>query len=399
MADRFEFANPTRIVFGPGVVATLPEHVSQLGRRVLLVVGSRTVAREGVVARVGEGLASKGVEHVLFETSGEPDVPTVERGAQVAGESGCDLVVGLGGGSALDAAKAVAALAANAEGAAAYMEVVGRGRPLENRPLPVVAVPTTAGTGAEVTRNAVVLDRTHSYKASIRSIHLYPRVAVVDPELTRSLPPEVTASTGLDALTQLLEAFVSVRATPLSDALAREGLRRAARSIHRVHAAPGDLDARADMALASLLSGLALSNAGLGAVHGFASPLGGRYPVPHGVACAALLPHVATANVRALCARDPDGPGLHRYREAATILVGEGALFEELLVWLDTVVRELAIPPLAAYGVRPEHVPAVVEAALEASSTRGNPIVLTRDELAETLTAAIDPTPRRPADA
>jgi alcohol dehydrogenase class IV len=388
MADRFEFASPTRIVFGPGVVAALPEHVAQLGRRALLVVGSRTLAREGVVARVGEGLASKGVEYTLFETSGEPDVPSVERGARFAGETGCDLVVGLGGGSALDAAKAVAALAANAGGAAAYMEVVGHGRPLENPPLPVVAVPTTAGTGAEVTRNAVVLDRTHSYKASIRSPHLYPRVAVVDPALARSLPPEVTASTGLDALTQLLEAFVSIRATPLSDALAREGLRRAARSIHRVHAAPQDLDARTDMALASLLSGMALANAGLGAVHGFASPLGGRYPVPHGVACAALLPHVSAANVRALCAREPDGPGL----------VGEGALFEELLVWLDTLVRDLAIPPLARFGVLPEHVPSVVDGALEASSTRGNPIVLTRDELAEALTAAIDPTPRRRTD-
>jgi alcohol dehydrogenase class IV len=388
----FEFNSPTRIVFGPGVLATLPDQVGPLGRRALLVVGSRTLALEGAVARLGDALASKGVDPLVFEVSGEPDVPTVERGARLARDERCDAVVGLGGGSALDAAKAVAALATNPEGALAYMEVVGRGAPLANPPLPVVAVPTTAGTGAEVTRNAVVLDRTHSYKASIRSAHLYPRVAVVDPELARSLPPHLTASTGLDALTQLLEAFVSVRATPLSDALAREGLRRAGRSLHRAWEVPDDLEARSDMAVASLLSGMALANAGLGAVHGLASPLGGRYPIPHGVACAALLPHVSTANVRALCARDPNGPGLRRYREAATILVGEGALFEELLVWLDEQVRVLGIPPLRRHGVLPEHVPEVVDAALEASSTRGNPIALTREEMSEALTAAIGAT-------
>jgi alcohol dehydrogenase class IV len=326
--------------------------------------------------------------------SGEPDVAAVDAGARRARERGCDVVVGIGGGSAIDTAKAVAGLATNPGSALDYLEVVGRGQALAAPALPLVAVPTTAGTGAEVTRNTVILAPAQRFKASIRSPFLYPRVALIDPELARSLPPEVTASTGLDALTQLVESYVSVRANPLTDALARDGIRRAAGALRRVVADGQDVSARTEMALASLFSGMALANAGLGAVHGFASPLGGRYPIPHGVACAALLPHVMRVNVRALREREPAGPGLVRYRDVARVLVDgdAGSADAEIdagIAWIADLSRELRIPALGAYGVRPEDVPDLVAAAAAASSTRGNPIALTASELADVLVAGI----------
>jgi alcohol dehydrogenase class IV len=250
-----------------------------------------------------------------------------------------------------------------------------------------VAVPTTAGTGAEVTRNAVIAVPAQRYKASMRSPHLYPRAAVVDPELTLPLPPSVTASTGLDALTQLIEAYVSVRATPLTDALALTGLRRASGALRRACQDGSDLAARADMALAALLSGIALANASLGAVHGFASPLGGRYPIPHGTACAALLPHVTAANLRALRERDPEGPALSRYRDVAGALFGHESA--DLAAGLAALCRDLGVPPLNSYGVRPEDAAEIVEAAMKASSTRGYPIALTAAEMTGALAPAI----------
>ena len=390
----FEFSTVGRIVFGPGAADGLGDIAASFGRRALLVVGSRTLDRDGVVRRIAAALAERKVEATVFAAHGEPDVELVDSAARQAVDEGCDLVIGLGGGSALDAAKAAAVLATNGGSALDYMEVVGRGASLNRPGLPIVAVPTTAGTGAEATRNAVITARERAFKASIRSPYLLPRVAVVDPTLTLSLPAGVTASTGLDALTQLLEAFVSRRASAITDALALEGLRRAGRSLAKACDRGDDLEARTDMCLASLLGGVVLANAGLGAVHGFASPLGGRYPIPHGAACAALLPHVTSANVWALRQRDPGGPTLAKYAAAGEALLGtrsvtisEGA--EACARALADLVRLLAIPPLKAFGVRLEDVPDLVAAAEGASSMRGNPIALTKVELAEVLAAAI----------
>ncbi len=391
---RFDFNAPTRITFGPGSVEAIGPLAAELGRRALLVVGSRTLDREGTVDALVERLSAAGVTTERLTLTGEPDTSTVELGAHRARAADSDLLVGLGGGSALDAAKAIAALATNDGPLLDYLEVVGGGRALDRSALPVVAVPTTAGTGAEVTRNAVILEPSQRYKASVRSSFLFPRVALIDPSLALTLAPSVTASTGLDALTQLIESFVSVRATPLTDALALEGIRRAGGALRRVVADGSDLAARTDLALASLESGLALANAGLGAVHGFASPLGGRYPIPHGVACAALLPSVAAANVRALRARDPNGPGLARYEQVARILLGSArgtsaATIDAGLAWLADLVRDLGVPPLRTYGVTSEAVPELVTLARQASSTRGNPIALTPEEMAEALVNAL----------
>ncbi|RPI12577.1 MAG: iron-containing alcohol dehydrogenase, partial [Acidobacteriales bacterium] len=286
---RFEFATATRIVFGPGTLREIAPAVREMGVRALPVTGSRPEIATGL-----------GLDCVPYAVPGEPTVDLVRQGVQLAREERCDVVIGLGGGSAIDAAKAIAALVPNSGEPLDYLEVVGKGRALEKPSLPFIAVPTTAGTGSEVTRNAVLASPDHRVKASLRSPYMLARLAVVDPELTYDLPPAVTASTGLDALTQLIEPYVSSRANPMTDSLCVEGMRRAARSLPRAFADGRDGEARLDMSLASLFGGLALANAGLGAVHGFAAPIGGAFEAPHGAVCAALLPLVMDANIRAL---------------------------------------------------------------------------------------------------
>jgi alcohol dehydrogenase class IV len=300
------------------------------------------------------------------------------------------VVIAVGGGSAIDAGKAIAALLTNGPEPLDYLEVVGRGLPLAHRSAPFVAVPTTAGTGSEVTRNAVLASPEHGVKASLRSPHMLPRLAVVDPELTRDLPAALTASTGLDALTQLLEAWVSVRANPVADGFAVEGLPRAARSLRRAYRHGGDMEARTDMSLAALLSGLALANAGLGAVHGFAAPVGGMFEAPHGAVCAALLPHATAVNIAALRSRAPESEHLRRYGQAARMLTGNAqAWAADLAPWLLELCRELEIPSLAAYGIGGEHAGDLVEKAAASSSMKGNPIALTAEELHEILARAL----------
>jgi alcohol dehydrogenase class IV len=301
-----------------------------------------------------------------------------------------EVVIGLGGGSALDTAKAVAALAANPGEPLDYLEVVGRGQPLTRDALHCIAIPTTAGTGAEVTRNAVLGVPAQRVKVSLRGPQLLPRLALVDPELTYDLPPAITAYTGLDALTQLLEPLVSSGANPLTDALCREGLRRAASALPRAVADGSDHAARADMALTSLLGGLALANARLGAVHAWAGPLGGRYPAPHGALCGRLLLAATRVNVRALLARAPESRSLAAYGEAARLLTGRAdATADDLGPWLEALVDGLPLPRLAEYGVAAADVPALVPLAQRANSMRGNPIALSDDEVGEILSSSL----------
>jgi len=260
------------------------------------------------------------------------------------------------------------------------------GLPLQRRPLPCIAIPTTAGTGSEVTRNAVLASPEHGVKASLRHPWMLPEAALVDPELTLGLPPALTASTGLDALTQLIEPFLSLRANPLTDALCLEGLRRAAGALERAWSRGDDLDARTDMALASLFGGLALANAGLGAVHGLAAPLGGLAPIPHGAACAILLPGVLAANLRAGA---PGTPLRDRADQLARLLTGDGAARgEDGVAWVAALVARLGIPRLAHYGVTPVQLDLVAERALAASSMKANPVPLDRESLAGILAGA-----------
>jgi alcohol dehydrogenase class IV len=383
---RFELATAGRIVFGCGVADEVGALARDLGRHALLVSG-RSSARGD---RVRSLLSSAGMATTTWTVSHEPTLATIEEGVAAARTADCDLVVAVGGGSVLDSAKAVAALAASDAALLDHLEVIGGGAPLTYPSLPCIALPTTAGTGSEVTRNAVLASPEHRVKVSLRSPVMLPRLAIVDPELTFDLPPALTASTGLDALTQVIEPYVSRRANPVTDAWCVAGMRRAATALVRACHDGRDREAREQMSLTSLYGGLALANAALGAVHGFAGPIGGMFHAPHGAICAALLPHVVAGNIRALDARATDRTVRSRFDEIGRLLTGRpGADAEDGVRWLLALVAELQIPPLRHYGVTSDHVDAIVDQSTRASSMKGNPIDLTRDELAAILSAAI----------
>jgi len=382
---RFEFATATRIVFGEGAAATLPELVRTFGARPLVVTGASPERAAWLVSALSAQ---------AFAVPGEPTVDLVREGARRVREAACDVILSLGGGSAIDAGKAIAIVAANGGEPLEFLEVVGKGRAIAAPPLPFIAVPTTAGTGSEVTRNAVLGSTEHGVKASLRSPLMLPRVALVDPELTYALPPAVTAATGLDALTQLIEPYVSARANPLADAVCVEGIRRVAGALRRAYHDGADREARRDMALASLFGGLALANAGLGIVHGLAAPLGGSSKAPHGALCAALLPHGMAANVAALRARAPEHPALGhvlaRYATVARRLTGRNeASAEDGIEWVHALCAELNVPALRAWGIAEADLPGVVEKAARSSSMQANPLPLTAEELLAVVTAAL----------
>ena len=382
----FEFATAGRILFGPGRISEAGNLAAELGDRVLLVIGG-SVERAAALEAI---LHEANLETCLLSVEHEPTVELVQRGRQVAVDAGCDLVIGFGGGSALDTGKAIAALIPNGEDPLDFLEVIGRGQPLLEMPLPFIAIPTTAGTGTEVTRNAVLASKEHSVKVSLRSAAMLPRIALVDPELTYSMPPEVTASTGLDALTQLVEPFLSTRRNPVVDAICREGIRRAAGALLRAFQDGADTIARQEMAMASMMSGLALANAGLGAVHGFAGPFGGMYPAPHGAICAALLPHVMKVNLDVLEREAIGGDLSARFDEVAQIITGESdARAVDGVEWITAQSIEMDIPGLGSYGLSRPGFSDLIEKASVSSSMKGNPVPLSTEDLHHILELAL----------
>jgi alcohol dehydrogenase class IV len=382
---KFEFATAARIVFAPGASKQLPGIARQFGTRALVVTG-RNAERATPTARA---LEDAGMKCQIFSVDGEPTVQSVREGARAA-RANYDLVIGFGGGSAIDGAKAIAALATNSGEPLDYLEVIGDARPLENVPLPFIAVPTTAGTGAEVTRNAVLGSPEHQVKASLRSPLMLAKVASIDPDLTLDLPRDVTVNTGLDALTQVIEPYVCTRANPFTDAFCLEGMKRIAACLARAVRNGQDRPARESMSFASLLGGLALANAGLGVVHGFAAPLGGMLNAPHGGLCAAVLPHAITVNIRALRERSAGAESLERYHEAARTLTANGnAQAEDCARYVAELCQQLSAPSLRSYGFKREQIPDLVEKAAKASSTKSNPIQLTADELTEIAERAL----------
>jgi alcohol dehydrogenase class IV len=379
----FEFATAARIVAGAGRAAELPGLLAGLGSRVLVCTGADPARHAGL-------LADLALPVLVFPVAGEPTIELARAGAAAAREHGADVVAAIGGGSVIDLGKAVAMLLGNGGDPLDYLEVVGSGQKITRPAVPCAAVPTTAGTGAEVTANAVLTSPAHRLKASLRSPLMIPRIALVDPQLTVSCPPAVTAASGLDALTQCLEPFVSVRANPLTDGLATEGLRRAAAGLRAAYADGGDLGARADMSVCSLLGGMALANAKLGAVHGLAGVIGGTADVPHGVACAALLAPVIEANVRALRAGNPAHLALGRYTEVAGLLTGTPtASIEDGVAWIRETVTLLAVPGLASFGVRPQDAGDIAAKAATSSSMQGNPVTLSPADLRAVILQAL----------
>ncbi|MDP7012307.1 MAG: iron-containing alcohol dehydrogenase [Verrucomicrobiota bacterium] len=367
MAGRaaFEFATANRIIFGKGKLAEVVPAVKALGRCALVVTGKTVDRAQPLLDLLTD------IECVTHTIPGEPNIADAQTGVDAAVD--CEFIIAMGGGSAIDAGKAIAALCSNPGNPLDYLEVIGKGKPLTRPPLPFIAIPTTAGTGAEVTRNAVLSSSDHKVKVSLRHPLMLPQLAIVDPELTHGLPPAITAATGMDTITQLIEPFTCRRANPFTDAICREAIPRACHALRR--AFTGEEAAREDMAYASLSGGLALANSGLGAVHGFAAPIGGMFDAPHGAVCAALLPHSFAINAK-------QAP--KRFGEVTKLLgADDGA------TWLRELASDLQIPGLSTYGITEKDFPAIIDKARHASSMKANPVNLTDDELTEILRTAL----------
>jgi alcohol dehydrogenase class IV len=395
----FALGRLPRIHFGPGQFEEIPAIAARHGRRVLLVAGARSLRASGRLERLREAMANAGLE-VSGEVSveGEPSPSLVDGAVASWRDAGVDVVVACGGGSALDAGKAIAGLLRTGTSVLDHLEVVGRGLPYPGPAVPVVAVPTTAGTGSEATRNAVLsAPGAEGFKRSFRDERLVPADAVVDPDLLAGAPPGLIAGNGMDAVTQLLEAWVSTGASPVTDALALDGLAHAGSALLDWHAdpdGPAAPGARSRMAYAALLSGICLANAGLGAVHGLASPLGALLPIPHGIACGVLLAPVVAVTVAALTERSPGSPALARYASVGRVLTGLPeaasdewaceALVEQLRMWAGL----MRLPGLGAFGLTAVDIPGIVTAS-RAGSMRTHPIELTGSELEAVLRTSL----------
>lgn len=379
---RFELAIPGDVRFGGGRLSEVPDALAGWGTRRVLLVTGRSPDR---AAALVDGLQTRGLVVTRYAVSGEPSIQVVRDG--VAAAAGCDAVVGFGGGSAIDVAKAVAVLAVRGADPLEHLEVIGAGRPITAAGLPCVAIPTTAGTGSEVTRNSVLSG--DGVKASLRSPLMLPRLAVVDPDLLLGVPVATIAASGMDALAQLIEPFLSRKANPVTDALARDGIVRSARSLRRARRdGMVNPSVREDLAIASLFGGLCLANAGLGAVHGFAAALGARLGAPHGAVCAAVLAPAIKVNLRA-ARRVRDRSAVTRFADLAVLLTGNPTARPEAAAgWLTELTTALQIPGLRTYGLTDADTAEVVAAAQRASSMKGNPIELTDDEVAEILARA-----------
>ncbi|PKM94232.1 MAG: alcohol dehydrogenase [Firmicutes bacterium HGW-Firmicutes-1] len=383
---KFEFMTANRILFERGAINQIGKLAKNMGNKVLLTSGMSTEDTDKVVGYLKE----EGLDTIVLFVQGEPSVEGIKAGLDQARNEKCDMVIGFGGGSAMDSGKIIAAMLKNPGEVLEYLEIIGEGRSLLMPSAPCIAIPTTSGTGAEVTKNSVLSSNEKKIKVSLRSPFMLPELVLIDPELTKSVPPAVTASTGLDALTQVLEPFVSNAANPITDAFCREGMSRAAKSLKRAFDQGDDIIAREDMAIASLFGGLALANAKLGAVHGFAGVIGGMYPIPHGVVCATLLPHVIETNVKALKERDSSSEALKRFDEVAQILTGNSnAKAAEGVIWIQELCNHLKVPGLSTFGMTQNEFPAIIEKSMGASSMKGNPIQLTYEELEYILNKAL----------
>ncbi len=379
----FAIARLPRIEFGAGSAARIPAIAATYGRRLLLVTGERSFAASPAGERLFADLKAQGSSWAHVKVAGEPSPQFVdETVARLRGET-FDAVLGIGGGSALDAAKAIAGLLKPGNSVMDHLEGVGPEKPYVGPATPFIAVPTTAGTGSEATKNAVLsAPGPQGFKKSFRDDKLVAEWAVVDPDLLATCPPELIAADGMDAFTQLLESFVSTRANPMTDALARSGLAAAADSLLPLYGNQ-TAEARAKMAYASLISGICLAQTGLGAVHGLAAPLGAFFPIPHGVACGTLLAAATEVNLAALRRRASDSPALAKYEEVRRML---GA--SELPAMLAGWTQRLSLPKLSAYGVTAADVPRLV-ANSRGSSMKTNPVVLDDGEVARILEARL----------
>lgn len=390
----FSIARLPRIVFGAGEIRKLADEIGAFGSRALLVTGRSSFRSSSGWGEFTEACKKKGVDFETVIVDDEPSPDLVDGTVAESRAGNVDVVAAVGGGSALDAAKAIAGLLPTGNSVMDHIEGVGRGVPYAGPSVPFIAAPTTAGTGSEATKNAVLSSRgPGGFKKSFRDDRLVARVAIVDPELLESCPAALIAANGMDAFTQLLESFVSVRANAMTDALAWSGLEAFGRGFFDAWSGAGEKDdksdaGRADTAYASLMSGIALAQVGLGSVHGLASPLGAFFPVPHGVVCGTLVAVATEVNIRALKARSPESPALEKYARTGRLLSGrddldrEGALsalIETLSRWID----EMEIPRLGEFGMTSSDLGRVAAASMP--GMKSNPVLPTEEEISELL--------------
>ena len=379
---KFNFATANRIIFGEGMISSLKEIVLSYGKRVLIVKGKEKPNPEILFSICEES----GLEWVCFDVVKEPDIETINQAVEIGRQKNREFVVGFGGGSVIDTGKAVAALLNNQGSLMEYLEVVGKGKPLKNSSKPYIAIPTTAGTGSEVTKNAVIAVPDLNVKVSMRNASLLPEIAIIDPELTYEIPKNITASTGMDAFTQVLEPYVSKNNNPMVDLFCREAIPLGGIYLIRAFEDGNDVEARGKMAWVSLLGGMALANSKLGAVHGFAGPIGGMFNVPHGSVCAALLPSVFSVNVKALVKRENSAEFISRYSDIAKWITGhEHASISDGVEWLANLSKKLSIPSLSDLGIKRSDFPMIIEKSKNSSSMKGNPVQLSDKDLENIL--------------
>ena len=381
-----------RIHFGAGTLAKLPALAAAFGRRMLLVTGSRTLQRSPSASKILDELRRAGMDVACLEVEREPSPELIDEAVALGRATPCDVVVAIGGGSAVDAGKAISAMLLQREPVERFIEGQPGFMPHDGRKVPFIAVPTTSGTGTEATSNAVISRVGQGgYKRSLRHAAFVPNEAIIDPALMTTAPPELTAASGMDAFTQLLEAYLSPLASPYTDVVCLSGLEHFSRSFELAcGSGASDVAVRADMAYAALMSGIALSNAGLGIVHGFASSVGGLFDIPHGTLCATLLAEATRENIRQLRATEGGESALQKFATASRILTGTttGNLTDDcdrLVEHLETLQTRLDFPRLGKYGVQE----ADFNEIIPATRSKTNAVLLDADAMRRILAARV----------
>ena len=379
---KIDFSTSNRIIFGIGEFRKIPEYIKEWGSRVFVIRGnSPSYGKE--FFEIIEGM---NLEITYFVVGKEPDIDMLDTAVKLARQNKCDYVIGFGGGSVIDTGKAISALLNNEGDLMDYLEVVGRGLPQKNPSKPYIAIPSTAGTGSEVTRNAVIDVPDQNVKVSMRNAFMLPKIALVDPELTLDLPPQITATTGMDAFVQVIEPYVCNSPNPMVDLFCRDAIPRASENLLNAFCDGSNMDARENMAWVSLMGGLSLANAKLGAVHGFAGPIGGMFHAPHGAICACLLPAVMQVNIENLKKMNAENISLNRYCEIAIWVTGDlNADVGDGPQFIENLCKSMKIPRLHELGISKNDFSLIVEKSKHSSSMKGNPTQLSDEELTRIL--------------
>jgi alcohol dehydrogenase class IV len=382
----FDFSTSRRVIFRSGAINDIGRIAGEIGKKTLLVTGFHNQA----AFQVKQNLISRGIEVIDYLRIGEPTIQTIKEGLKFAKNANINLIVACGGGSSIDTGKAISALMNNPGQLEDYLEIVGKGKKLSNSYIPLIAIPTTAGTGSEVTRNAVIRIQEKGIKVSLRGITLIPKIAIIDPELTLHLRPEITANTGMDALSQLIESYLTIKSNPLTDALCVEGMKRTIRSLEKAYNSGDDLVAREDLCIASLFSGIALANSGLGSVHGIAGVIGGLINAPHGALCARLLPYAYKINENLIIKENKESPLYKKIVIIHRLISGSKAFKSNQVVdYFENIVDKLKIKKLGDYGIEKRDFSHIISISINSSSMKGNPVCLESRQIRSILENAL----------